>query len=430
MIMIRAELILDTRVKSKKGYPVKIRVYDDMSKKHKYIALKIYQDNTELKLDSFLRKKSSDLDEQINFCNENLYSIEESINVIKEGVPLDDIDIEIELLEKRLELLRAKKGSKNGIGFIAFTKNLIKEREVLKRPTNSYTSIINAVSKFISPLDDIPINNITNEWIKKFDLFYKDLDSKDSTIQTYIKFIKTIFTEAQSRESLHIKKDNPFVKLRSFKKSKTETQLRIDDLISMYKLGLSDIKTQSKFGNEHIKRIIDIYLFQFAIGGHDLIDVANLKWHNIQNGRVVFKRYKNRFKKSEGEEISNKLCEFALSIIANYGDKTSKRLFSFLPDPEKDIVNYRYYNNTLNISTFKVVRKLIESENNFTSKSTRYLFRTTAGNLLINDLIIMKIQGHTPQGITFGYQGAINHEVQDKEHQKILDLVFKEETAN
>jgi len=417
--MIRAELILDTRTKSKKGYPVKIRVYDNINQKHKYIALKIYQENSELKFDSFLRKRASDLDDEVKFCNDNLYAIDDAIDVISNGIPLskDEIDIEIELLEKRLEILRAKKGIKHSIGFIAFTDVLISERKKLKLPSVSYTSTKNAVKRFLENKEDVPLNEITSEWIKDFDLFYKDLGTKDSSIHTYITVLKAIFTEAQSRESLNIKKENPFYRLRNFKRIKKESELTIQDLISMYNLDTSKVK-------ENIKRSIDIYLFQFSIGGHDLIDVANLKWSNIKDGRIVFKRYKNRFKKYEGEEVNNMLSDFALRVIEKYGDVNSKRIFSFIPDPETDIVKYRYFNNTTNISTFKIVKKIINSENNFTTKSTRYLFRTIGGNLLIDSYIMMLLQGHTPQGITFGYQGAINHEVQDKEHQKILDLVF------
>lgn len=418
--MIRAELILDTRSKSKKGHPIKIRVYDTIHQKHKYIALKIYQENSEIKFDSFLRKRVSDLDEEIKFCNDNLYNIDEALDVIKNGIPMtkDEIDMEIELLEKRLEILRKKKGFKHSIGFVAFTDILINERKKMKLPTVSYTSTKNAVKRFLDTEEDVPLNHITSEWVKVFDLFYKDLGMKDSSIHTYIIVMKAIFTEAQSRSSLNIKKENPFYRLRSFKRNKKESELTTENLITLYKLDKSDLK-------DNIKKAIDIYLFQFAIGGHDLIDVANLKWSNIKNGRIVFKRYKNRFKKYEGKEISNMLSDFALSIIDKYGDKNSDRIFTFIPDPETDIVKYRYFNNTTNISTFRLVKKIIETENHFTTKSTRYLFRTIGGNLLIDSYIMMLLQGHTPQGITFGYQGAINYEIQDKEHQKILDLVFK-----
>lgn len=361
----------------------------------------------------------------MKFCNDNHYRINDAVELIKDGIPPDDIDLEIELLEKRLEWLKQKKGSKKTIGFVVFTDSLIKERKILKKPTKSYESTKSAVKRFISPFEDVSLNDITSEWVKRFDLFYKDFGTKDSSIHTYITIIKSIYTEAQSRESLNIKKDNPFSKLRDFKRIKKENELTVENLIAMRDLQENEINTKSKFGPEWIRKIMDLYLFQFAIGGHDFIDLANLKWSNIKNERIVFKRYKNRFKKYEGEEINNKLSCFALNVIDKYGDKENERIFSFIPDPETDPKKYRYFNTTVNISTFKVIKKLIKTDNAFTSKSTRYLFRTEAGNLLIDSYVIMKLQGHTPVGVTFGYQGALNHEVQDKEHQKVLDLVFE-----
>lgn len=423
--MIRADIILDTRFKSKRGYPVKIRVYCDIEKSHKYIALKIYQDHTEIVYDAELRKRISTLDDEVKFCNDNFYKITDAVDVIKNGIPISDIDLEIELLQKRIEILQKKKGIEDGIGIIDFTQKLINERKSHNVPYRSYLTICTVVKNFIKDKNDIPINSITKEWLIEFDLFYKDKKHKDSTINTYIKVLKAIYKEAQSRESLNIKKSNPFLKLRSFKKEKKEVDLTVDDLIKIKSLDVEKIKTRSSFGVDGIKQIADLYLFQFAIGGHDLIDIANLKWSNIKDGRVVFKRYKNRFKKSEGEEVSNMLNDYCLEIIKKYGDKNSDRIFTFLEDP---VTNRRQYDNNLasfNNYFYDYIKKAIGTNSNFKSKSTRYLFRTLAGNLLINDLIIMKIQGHTPQGITFGYQGTINHQVQDKEHQKVLDLVFK-----
>lgn len=63
--MISAEIILDTRKLGNKGFPVKIRVYDDLEKlqsPHKYVNLKIYQPGPTLLLDSKLRKRQSELD--------------------------------------------------------------------------------------------------------------------------------------------------------------------------------------------------------------------------------------------------------------------------------------------------------------------------------------------------------------------------------
>lgn len=426
--MISAELILDTRRLGNKGFPVKIRVYDDLEKlqsPHKYISLKIYQPGPELILNSKLRKRISDLDKEVEFCNDNLYRLNEAVNLIINGIPEDDIDIEIALLEKRLELLRKKKGVQYSIGLIKFGYQLIEERKIIEKPILAYENTLKAVAKFLFPTEDIALNLINKEWINSFDLYLKQNKLKDSTIYTYISMVRAIFKEAQSRESLHIKKDNPFLNLRVYKTEKVSVELTIDDLIKIKNLPLENIQTKSYLGQLGIKQLADIYLFQFAIGGHDLIDVANLKWSNIKNGRVKFKRYKNRFKKSTGEEVDNMLNEFALSIIEKYGDKKNDRIFTFLSDPISNESGYKQQVMQFNRYGYKIIAQHIGSKNVFKTKSTRYLFRTEGGNLLIDTYLMMKLQGHTPAGITFGYQGALNYDVQDREHQKILDLVFK-----
>ena len=425
--MIKADLILDTRTKSKNGYPVKIRVYDTLVKTkspHKYISLKIYQNSQQLKLDATLRKRISDLDNEVEFCNQNFYKLEEAVDLIKNGIPPDDIDLEIELLEKKLEFLKKKKGLERGIGIIEFTNTLIQERKIKNIPTDSYKRIIKTVESFITPKKDIPINSITKEWVNSYDLYYKEKKLTDSSIHTYISIIRAIYREAQTRESLNIKSDNPFNKLRNFKKEKVESQLTIDDLKKIKNLNIEDIKTRSNIGSYGVKRLADIFLFQFAIGGQDMAEIAMLKWSNINDGRIKIKRHKNRFKKSSGEYIDNKLNNFCINIIEKYGDKSDERIFSFLVNPDLEMDKYRTQVNKFNKVGFSVLAKTIGTKNAFTTKSTRYLFRTIGGNLMIDSYILMKLQGHSPKGITFGYQGVLNYDVQDREHQKILDLVF------
>lgn len=423
--MIIAEIVLDKRRITKKGYPVKIRIYDTIAAKNKisnreYISLGIYQNNESLKLTPDLKRREIDLIDQVRYCNENLFNLTQAVNIIKNGIPVDDIDMEIQILEKRLELLRRKKGIEKEIGLIEFTDELIKERLVMNRPIDSYGRTMKRVKEFIA-IEDIPINSITKEWINAFDIYYKGKGLKDTSIHTYIAIIKAIYKEAQSRESLNVKKENPFIKLRAFKKEKRQTSLTVEDLAALQNISEADLKRGNKIKT---LQIIGLILFQFAVGGHDLIDMAVLEWKNINGKRIKFKRYKNRFKASEGEEVDNMLNDYALAYIEKYADKNSERLFTFLYDPRQQPEKYRVQQITLNSSMYPKFSKLIGSQNKFTSKSTRYLFRTAGGNLLIDSYIMMKLQGHTPRGVTFGYQGALNHEVQDREHQKILDLVF------
>lgn len=426
--MISAEIIIDKRYSSKNGYAVKIRVYDSVARKNglksrDYIPLNIYQQNENLQLTSNLKRRQLDLEDQVDYCNKNLLNLDESINIIQNGIPTSDLDIEIQTLEKRLQLLKSKKGLENEVGLIEFSNTLISEKKALNKPILIYENTIKAIKRFIEPKDDIAINSITREWIQMFDIFHIGKGLKDNTVYTYISIARAIYKEAQLRESLNIKKDNPFLKLRVFTKDKVATELTTEDLKKMVDLKESDIKTKSYLGAYGIKRLADIVLFQFCIGGQDLADIANLKWENIIDGRVKFRRYKNRFKKSSGEELDNYLNKYALGVIERYGDKNSDRVFSFLGTP--DSKEYRANVLQFNKYIFKIISQHINSESSFTTKSTRYVFRTAGGNLLIDSFVMMRLMGHKPVGVTFGYQGAINYEVQDREHQKILDLVFK-----
>lgn len=421
--MISAEVILDKRVKSKKGFPVKIRVYCSKNKIHRSAgSIGVYQKRPELSLSNEIKRRQLDLIEEVNYCNDNLLTLDESINVIKNGVPIDDIDTEIQLLEKRLEILRQKKGKINGIGIIEFGNKFIEEKRLNNESVQLYTSTLNIFKRFLAPKEDLNLNNLTREVLLEFIGYNKKNKVSDASISAYLAKIKSIYKESQLRESLGIKKDNPFIKIKESFSNKVEYNITAKDLKKLITLDCDLI--QDRYRAKY-KKNTDIILFQFAIGGHDLIDVANLKWKNIKKGRIEFKRYKLRYKPQGGSLISNKLSDFALSIIEKYGDKESERIFSFIPCPEKNESKYKIYLNILNRVYLPKISKLAELPETLKTKATRYIFRTISGNLMIDSYIIMLLQGHTPQGMTFGYMGHLNYEVQDREHQKILDTVFK-----
>jgi len=424
--MISAEIILDDRRKSKKGYPIKIRIYDSLEKKetpYKYIPLKIYQPGPDINYCAQLKRRSLDLENEIEFCNNNLLKLNDAFDIISNGIPHDDIEIEIAMLKKRLELLESKQKKKSEKMFIEFVDELINERTIKKLNIKAYLAIKGVVQTYIKPKVDFPINNIDREWLINFDLYKMNSGVKDSTVYMYLSMIKTIYTEAQSRPSLNIKEDNPFIKIKAKKPNKRSSDLDFEDLIKIKNIKLEDIKTKSKNGPESVKRIADMLLFQFAIGGHDFVELSMLKWSNIKGKRIIFNRHKNRYKNGI-ESVDVMLNDFALNIIETYGDKSSDRVFTFIPDHVLDYKKYNCFLANINFYVYKTIARTAKIDKAVKSKSTRYIFRTLAGNLLINDFVIMKIQGHKPQGITFGYQGALNREIQDKEHQKILDLVF------
>lgn len=408
--MIRGEIILDSRYKTKNGYPLRLRLYD--GKVHRHIHLKMYQQKPKLERTQEVKRKEFEIEENLEFINKNGLDINSAMELIGSGKM--SRELEIMLLQKRLSELQGE----SGIGLLEFIDIRVKEKRQVGESVRSYLQLKRVVKDYLFLRNDVPINEINYEWLIGF------INSKRATgakrgVNTYLRGIRAVYKEAQRRESLGIKRDNPFLGLINVSGKKEVPDIKFEDFKKMMVYEPPKSTTERNF--EIIKRNIRLFMFQIAIGGHDYADVANLKWSNIKNGRIKFKRFKNRNKPNGGEVVDNMLSEFALSVIENYGTKNNQRVFSFIPDPNQEKV-YAEYRNRVNRSLKKVCENLgIEF---VTSKTPRYLFRTYAGELLIDTIAIMQIQGHSPQGVSFNYQRALPYEVIDCEHQKVLQLVF------
>jgi len=382
--MIKATIILDIRRKTKKGFPVKIRC------KRTYINLGIYQSTTKLKRTPEIIDREIKLAHEINYCNKNNLSFEESIEIIKNGI---NDDLQIYLLEKKLADLK----DKTNIGILEFYDIIIAERKHKKISVEFYEVTKVQIKNFI--IIDEPINNIDYEWVNKFILHKKNAPAG---VMSYLKNLRAVYKEAQRRNSYHIKKDNPFLGIIKTIKPKDVQEVTIKDFKKL------QIYTPNKFVSKtnafKMQRNIDLWLFQFLIGGHDLIDIANLK--NVGK-RVKFRRYKNRNKPHGGEQVDNLLVPKAKEIYQKYDG------FKFIPHPSEE-TKYKNFRNNYNRS-LKIISKDLELTSILKSKTPRYVFRTFAGEMMMDTLVLMQLQGHKPTEVTFSYQRKLPNKIIDKQ---------------
>lgn len=432
--MITATIIVDTRRLTKKGFPIKVRVYNSEQKQNKYILVKKYQFETELVIDSEIRKLQYELDERLIYCRRNYLDFNSSLDIIENGVPNNDLDLEIKLLESKLSELKKKRPS---IGFIEFSNKFLIQKAKRNERIDLFQVTINHFAKFISPEIDFPINNIDYDFVNKLDLYFREIVSVSSknkklsnaTINTYFEKFSHIYNEAKKHEHLFIKDKNPFLLIDT--KPISERSSKDYSLGELQNYFNSDLIFQeSKYPVRPSAELArEIHKFQFLIGGHDLIDIASLKWSSIINNRLVFKRAKNVRHKFGGKTIDNMLHPLALEIVEKIGTKDNDRIFSFLRDPSESYERYKaqrqYYDKV-----YKTIEEHFKfSSNKLRSKTMRYTFRTIAGNLMINEMMLKNIMGHSDNSISMGYQGATPYEIQDAEHLKVIEAVFgKKET--
>ncbi|MFV0189124.1 MULTISPECIES: phage integrase SAM-like domain-containing protein [unclassified Empedobacter] len=417
--MITAEIILDLRRKTKKGFPVKIRVYDSVIKKHDYVSLKIYQNEESLKSDNLIKQREFELIKELEFVNSRNMSLVESLTIFQNGVPLNDIEKRI--LELEAELARLRSQLKPTMLF-DFSERYIQEKINRKELVRIHRSVLLKFKSFISPKENIAINDLKIELLLDFQNYLSENMSEES-VNTYFSKFQSIFLAAQNREDLNIKQQNPFKFIKKVNVNKDiDKSISLDSLKKLKNYNFENWKWIDK---TKYKMIVDLFLFQIAIGGHDFIDITELKWTNIKNDRISFKRNKNRKLNNGGPLINNKLFPFALEVIEKYGTIENERVFSFIPRPDYESDNSEYkihqagYNRILT-----AIKNKAEIKEEVISKRARYTFNTIAGNLLINRDMIEEIQGHSQTSISHGYYGGTLNEIKDAEHLKVIEAVF------
>lgn len=238
-------------------------------------------------------------------------------------------------------------------------------------------------------------------------------------IKKTIRTLRTVYYEAKRRGKIHVGDIDPFDGLDiKIIRSDAEENWKIEDLKALFKFEPKESTTKASKAN--MLRVIDMFFFQIAMGGHDLVDVANLKWTNIKEGRLKFQRFKLRSQTSR-LWTDNYISPFVQAVIDKYGDRNSKRIFTYFADPstEKYRLQNGYHLKTLNriTSTLNIPR--------IKTKSPRYIFRSIGGQIGVNDLLLMQIMAHKPSSVTHRYQKDLSRTAQDEAHKKVLDLLFE-----
>lgn len=406
--MIATIKLFEAEKLTKKGYPIKVELfYSNKKRPRKTIGHSLPQFWNTLKQIPFKEHPNYydllpvvlDCHAKVAKINYGNYTFEEAYNILF------------------VDKMNRPKNETKEVGFISFLNDFIEKKETKGESIQKFIDLKSVLNTYTDN-KDFQINDITYEWLDDFSLQKLQTGCGQGGLMTYLRAMRTVYKEAQRRTSLKIKTDNPFIGTIKATTTKQVVELSPDQINSFLNFKCKPSTTENS--EYKMKRNIAVWYFQFLIGGCDYVDIALLKWRDVKDKRIQFKRHKNRNMQNGGVVVSNYLFKEARQIIENYGNKNAERIFDFIPDPN-DAINYKNFRNNINRSLSAVAKHTNVPK--VTTKSTRYIFRTYAGEKLIHDLIIMKLQGHTPEGVTYRYQGAISPKVQDKAHKKIINMI-------
>jgi len=414
-----AEIKLYINRLNKKGYPVVF--YFRNKKIRKRVALNWYfkKEEWDFRLQQPI-PSAPDFDfvypQLINYkylIKDLLYHNETNINAYLR-IFKPSLKSKIELLQDSIKELQ----SEDNVGILIMFDTIITEKIKKKESVKFYKETKKQIADFLNDQDQA-INTIDYDFLNGFILFKKEMGTGTPGIMAYLRTLRAVFKEAQRRPSLGVQSGNPFLGL-----IKNTTSEKIVDItptdIQKFKQWQPH-KFANKTAQHNMQRAINLWLFQLLIGGHDLADVAYLTYSNYKNERLQFKRFKNRNKPGGGVMVNNMVLPFAKIFIEKYGTKNNERLFDWIPHPLLELSRYQSFRNNYNrsLKTICTAQKIEILK----SKSPRYVFRTLAGELLVNDLVIMQLQGHKPVGVSFSYQKTLPKILIDKHHKLIIDSI-------
>ncbi|WP_288446180.1 phage integrase SAM-like domain-containing protein [uncultured Chryseobacterium sp.] len=269
-----------------------------------------------------------------------------------------------------------------------------------------YENRLKALTSFKT---DVLFKEVTYDFLVKYKEFHFSKKTKsgkkrvsNNTMTLYLKTMKSVMKEAKKRR-LYTPDDShdPFDGI--YPKS-TPT-------IDKY-LTIEEMRDIVKYDYKH--EFYDFFILCFLLGGIDYIDLKNLTYDHVKNGRIIFERFKG----GTSEIVNNYIFPHASVILEKYKDDTGY----LVPIHQLEKERFQFRDSYMH----KIRRwiKGIGINSYVSTKTPRYTFINIGKQLLLSRDIIMELTGHSHGDVHSIYEGKYPDHVKDEVHRKIIDAVF------
>lgn len=409
-------IILDTRRPKSKGlYPVKLRIYSTQLQ-----IKKLYATKYDLSKKDFASIWGTEKprNEHKGLRNE-LQAIElRADNVCKKLSPFSFTEFEKKYLRNtgdgasviyQYNLTVTKLKAQNNIG-----------------TANNYDSSLKSLLAFVKHIkgketQKLTFAEITPEWLKKYEDYMIDtLKRSRTTVGIYLRPLRAIFNTAISEREIDAEvypfgtKKYQIPTVRNVKKALSQSDLK----------QLFDAKPQTP----EQSKAKDFWFFSYACNGMNVKDIAQLRYENIQDDKIVFYRAKTiNTSKADLRPVTVYLNDFSKKIIKKYGNKNTDKkeyIFQIISDKQSEIKNHsKIQNFTKYINQH--LKKLATIEGITSEISTYWARHSFATNSIRNGAsmeFVMEALSHNNMKTTVGYFAGFEDKDKKDFMQKLMNF--------
>jgi integrase len=278
-----------------------------------------------------------------------------------------------------------------------------------------YHDTYNQLLKFTDN-KDLTFSQLDVGFLTKLENALRAKGLTDNAISVRFRTFRALYNFAIAEN--YVKKETyPFEKFKISEKFNTKTQKRAITKDEIKKLEAYELTAGSAAFEAQ-----QYFLFSYYGQGINFVDIAHLKWKNLINGRVFYKRAKT------GNELSFKLNDYANNIIEYWKPITMKTKESYIfpiLNTQTHLSSTQKYNRIHKVLTrvnkdLKKIGSEVGIETPLTSYVARHTFATVLKKSGVSTAIISESMGHQTEAITQTYLKSFENSVIDDAMENLL----------
>jgi len=397
------KIVLDSRPMSNNLYTVYLRIIKDRKRKNIALGLKCRKEHFE---NEHFLKGHPDYKVENNL----LISFKARANKIIRDFQSEGKNFSLQDFEKKF---RGKSDIKD-CKIADFYDEIIEEFERAGRMGYAKAFKDTKISFLKFTGKKIVFSEISPLLIEKYEVSLREKGSENGGISFKMRHLRALFNIAINRKVMS--RDNyPFkeYKISKIKAENNKIALAIEDFKKIKDVDLSKHPTLTEAYN--------YFMFSIYTRGMNFADMAKLKWSDIANNRIYYKRSKT--KHSFNIEVNEKIQEI-LDFYKSQ-NRNSGYVFPILLKDDltpKQIANRRHKVLSRYNVKLKKLAELAGVERNISSYVARHSFATMLKYLGTSVEKISEMMGHSDVQITMTYLKDFENAELDKEITKLIEL--------
>lgn len=394
------KIVLKNKIRKDGTFPIVLRITKNRKSKIISLGINCLKENWKK---NQLSKKHSNHDTHNRII---LMYNQKALNIISE-FKLEQVDFTLDMFEEKF-----KGKPTRDITIKIFWEETISDLKRANRISTAKTNkdTLNSFYRYFK--DTIHFRELTYKELNKYETYLRSINNTGGGIGIKMRTIRALYNNA-IKSNIVKSEHYPFIeyKVSKLKSAGIKKALTKDEVKKM--LSLDTDKYQ------HLLNALNYFSFCYFTGGLNFKDLMNLKWDNVIDDRIVYRRAKTN------SLIKLPILQPTKAILEHYKSLSSNTKFIFpilLHDncTSQQFANRKHKTLSKFNSQLKEIAKIQKVEKNVTSYVIRHSFATNLKHIGVSISKISQAMGHKDVSITESYLKEFDDDAIDDAMKKLL----------